>query len=300
MLLTLVITAVPILSPIDAFAYSSETEVTSQYVMVDAQTGETEIIDLPDNSSNSMQNFISEASFSIDETGLLNKVGNSNYSILGWDSRVKVNNASVLPYRAIARLDITRQDGSKTYASGALIGDRLFATAAHAIVKDGKLPKALTLEFGRNGSEVYYTTNDVKTYILKSNYITNPTDTGDYAFVVLNNGIGDITGYFGIESSISVGTTIYTAGYPQDKGGKDVYLSQGTVVNVEENKVYYDADTDYGQSGSPVFLIKNGKPHIIAIHTHGTNTPDATDACNGGRRLNSSLCYWLESNGYLD
>lgn len=227
-------------------------------------------------------------------------VGVGTYSIIGADNRTKVNNASLFPYRAIARLDITRQNGTKTYASGALIGDRIFATAGHAIVQDGKMIKSLTLEFGRNGSSAYYTTSDIKSYILREDYSTNPTQEGDYAFVVLNKGISNITGCFGIQTSISVGDMIYTAGYPQDKGGMDMYQVSGAVLKVGNDKVYYNADTVGGQSGSPVYVMKNGKPYIVAIHTNGTYTPDAADASNSGRRIEPNLYNWLKSNGYLD
>ncbi len=221
-------------------------------------------------------------------------------NIIGGDNRSKVNNASLFPYRAIARLDITKNDGTKTYASGALIGDRLLATAGHCIVQNGERIKSVTLEFGRNGSSVYYTTSDIETYILRGDYATNPTFEGDYAFIVLKKGISNITGHFGIQSAISVGDTIYTAGYPQDKGGKDMYLAQGTVLNVETDRVYYDADTVGGQSGSPVFVVNGGKINVVAIHTHGTYTPDAVGASNGGRRIEAGLYNWLKSMSYVD
>lgn len=277
---------------------ASEEGETEQYVIIDAKTGKKEEIDLS-NSIYDVQSFQTNSSLLAGKTVLPNNsIG--TWSILGEDNRQPVADSSIMPYRAIARLDITLQDGRKTYGSGALIANKLFATAGHVIVEDGELPKAVTLEFGRNGSSVYYTTSDIKSYILRADYKTNPTYEGDYAFIVLNNGLGGRTGFFGIESSISVGTTIFTAGYPQDKGGRNMYMSQGEIKKVETDRVHYDADTIGGQSGSPVYIKKNGRLYIVAIHTNGTYTPNEAGATNSGRRMNASLCAWLQDNGYLN
>lgn len=278
---------------------ASEEAETEKYVIIDAKSGKEKNIDLS-NSIYDVQSFQSHSSLLDDKTALYNNNCIETHSILGEDTRQPVADSSIMPYRAIARLDITLQDGRKTYGSGALIANKLFATAGHVIVDNGNLPKAVTLEFGKNASKVYYTTSDIKEYILRSDYRTNPTHEGDYAFIVLNNGLGDKTGFFGIESSISVGTTMFTAGYPQDKGGKAMYMSQGEIKKVEADRVYYDADTIGGQSGSPVYIKKNGKIYIVAIHTVGTNSPNEIGATNGGRRINASLCAWLRDNGYLN
>ena len=45
---------------------------------------------------------------------------------------------------------------------------------------------------------------------------------------------------------------------------------------------------------------ENTMKNIVAIHTNGTYTPNEAGATNSGRRMNASLCAWLQDNGYLN
>lgn len=302
----LAMTATVVQMPTDKVALA-QVEETESYVMVDVESGEKTVIEIPEKTSEGIDALVSEPSFLENNASgaaadLLGGTGANTRSVIGTDNRTRVSNANVYPYTAVARLDITCQDGGVTYGSGALIGSRILATAGHVLIDgNGNLPKSLKVEFGKNGSSTYYTTSNVKSYIYKADYGTKVAMEDDYTFVIFNEDVGAVTGYFGIDTSISFGNTVYTAGYPQDMNiyGNDMYVSSGLVVNVTDDLLYYTADTSGGNSGSPVYVIKSGKPYVVGIHTRGKTAVDSGGEANSGRRINSNLYSWLKSVSYV-
>lgn len=104
----------------------------------------------------------------------------------------------------------------------------------------------------------------------------------DYAFVDLGRDLG-IRGEFVLDPSVlpESGDAVHVGGYPGD-GISDAYtLHQGTgrVTHRDHNLVTYEMRTATGNSGGPVWLMRDERPHLVAVHV----------ADRMGRVLNSTF-----------
>lgn len=114
----------------------------------------------------------------------------------------------------------------------------------------------------------------------------------DYGAIILDESIGDSYGYF------SLGTysdeklrdrLVNISGYPASEYG-DVQMHQANrVKTVTTRKIYYDIDTEGGQSGSPAWVYEdenNDRPVVIGIHAYGAGL---ASAFNSGVRVTKEL-----------
>lgn len=61
-----------------------------------------------------------------------------------------------------------------------------------------------------------------------------------------------------------------TNGYPGDKVAGTMWSVDGAIHSVEDQRIYYMADTYGGQSGSPVYVdIGDGGKTVVAVHGYG-------------------------------
>jgi V8-like Glu-specific endopeptidase len=277
-------------------------EDDNDYVMVDMKTGEEQIIDLSSGQYSNAEKFVSHPLFpnQNEEKAITDfdskDPGISTHSIIGNDDRWKVTNTNQYPYTTIARLTVTYQDGTTACGTGAMINARLLATVGHVLINsNGAHLKSVRMQFGQNGNYVYYDTSDFKSYIYRGGYETDQSIEGDYGFIVFkDNTVSKYTGHMGIVTVPSESDTLYTAGYPGDKGYYYMYAVTGSIVNMGNDLIYHNMDTMGGQSGSPVYIIgTDGYPYLVAMHSSGGGT------VNAARRLEPGLFYWLRDNGYL-
>lgn len=56
---------------------------------------------------------------------------------------------------------------------------------------------------------------------------------------------------------------------PGDKGGRQLWTMSDRVKSIDEESIFYDIDTNSGQSGSPIWFKQFSKPFVIGIHTLG-------------------------------
>lgn len=297
------------LTIISAFFLIQCSSVTAQkkddnYTIVDMRTGTKKIIDLDENQYNDAEEFISQPSFShfavnsgnVWASSASDLPGIGLYSIIGADDRWKVTNTNQYPYSTIARITVEYQDGSEACGTGTMINRRLLATAGHVLINsNGSSPKSIKMQFGQNGSYVYYETDSFSSYIYRTGYESDRPIEGDYGFIVFNdNSVSSITGFMGIATEPSKSEKLYTAGYPGDLGYYYMYAASGNIVSMNDDLIYHDMDTQPGQSGSPVYIMgTDGYPYLVAMHSSGAKT------VNIARRLEPELFYWLRDNGYF-
>ena len=209
-----------------------------------------------------------------------------------------MTNPTQYPYRTIARITVTYEDGMVAYGSGAMISSRLLATAGHLLINNnGSLPQSILMQFGRNGSSVYYETSNYSSYICREDYHgTNQPLEADYGFIVFaDDTVNNHTGHLGIVTAPSASETLHTAGYPSDYGSYKMYETSGNILSMTDDLLNHNLDTMSGQSGSPVYVINttSGLPYLVAIHSSGYPT------YNVARRLEAGLFYWLQNHGYI-
>ena len=79
----------------------------------------------------------------------------------------------------------------------------------------------------------------------------------DWSIIQVADNIGGQLGWFGLHGcgTPETGVSIYTVGYPYDKGNYQS-CSTGTLLSFNDNIVYHDAVTIYGDSGAP--MLNNG------------------------------------------
>lgn len=217
---------------------------------------------------------------------------NSNESIIGDDTRKKVNDTSVFPYSACVRIECTYADGSAYWGSGNVIGRYCILTAAHLVYNgNNEYPTKIVVKPSFNGTtyNTVYEYNVVRSLIYPGYveaYDANYDDIKyDMAILCVDNPVGDVTGTFGYSTDVSVGELLTLTGYPGDKIDRGLYTDTKTAFSVTDTNLFYTLDTYGGQSGSGVY---NSSNCIVAVHTNGGVT------YNLGVRINSDKKAWID------
>jgi V8-like Glu-specific endopeptidase len=110
-----------------------------------------------------------------------------------------------------------------------------------------------------------------------------------------------------LDAAQLAGRTAYTAGYPADRGdGTRLFSASGMLSNVDIpgrlEIMNYDADGCPGQSGSPIWIERDGKRYLAGIFTEvGTVSDAATGRVSGNnavrltRGVLDQISRWLEA-----
>lgn len=230
-------------------------------------------------------------------------------------SLIQWPNTESFPYRTIAKIYFTANDGTQWTGSASIIGPSHghgyhVLTAGHCVyIHDhGGWISSMKVIPGFDGAQTpggHRTPYNYAwvTYIRTYAGWTNDSDTRhDWAVCTLDRNIGDYTGWMGrITTSPSdpVYTgSIRTAGYPGDLSmGLRMYDDQDVGRTADEYVHWYYMDTAGGQSGSPVWVYYHPEAwHTLSVHTSG----DDGSGSNHGTRLDQDkfdrIITWLDSD----
>ncbi|EGQ3182461.1 trypsin-like peptidase domain-containing protein [Staphylococcus pseudintermedius] len=223
-------------------------------------------------------------------------------SVIGTDERKKVTSFTSSPIKENVAIKVEWKNSEGNYegyvASGVMVSKDTVLTAAHVVYDEGrkKIAERITVYSGLYGNIIRGSAKGIKTYVLKG-YTSTLDSKYDLAAIKLDTNLGSLTGSLGITSIIALGDKIATAGYPDDKTDRTnssdlkyyMWRSTGKIMNLDKYRVYYDADTSGGQSGSGVWDVKSNK--LVAIHTNGGKT------FNFGTRITPQyldyIKYWI-------
>lgn len=217
--------------------------------------------------------------------------GNSSRAIIGdSDGRTPVANESQYPYSAIAYIEmvwpsLNPEEGPIASGTAFMISDSLALTSAHCIYNKnlGGWPVSIAAFPGKKGIGFW---NDPygSTYCyigegyVCSDYISAleegiaPYVKDDWAIIRLINPLGEDTGKFildTLDNSQIIGASIKLCGYPGDLGICEQFEMVGSIHAYDSGVLYYNMDSNDGQSGSPVFNINpnsNGEYVVYGIH----------------------------------
>lgn len=235
---------------------------------------------------------------------------NSNSrNIIGLDNRTIITNTDDYPYSAIAKLDIAYNCGCTGKGTGFMISERCMLTAGHCLVcneekkctGNNKSVASITAYFGfKEGSNsLLMTIANQNNSIIYCNpqYLTSNYDNNyDCGYVVFNTDIGNTTGWFGlvgINDSGLDGLSIQVAGYVDNV----LYKGAGNITSVTNTRIKYDADTESGESGGPVYANFAAYGYMaVGIHTTGASLLNWR---NAGWRITSSFIDALAAQGYV-
>lgn len=215
---------------------------------------------------------------------------NIDESVIGPDDREFVKDISKMPNRAIVFIK-SYIDNSRYYSgTGFMIDDYAVLTAAHVITsknKEEEIKNVIVHAGYTNENIMYGTAKVIKTYVL-SEWVKTPSIYYDMTLLIVDNPIGRVTGKLKLSDNVKLDDYITTSGYPGEENENikigHQYYSSGKIVKVTNKNLYYDLDTEGGQSGSPIFNKNND---VIAIHTNGFNKLNSYKF-NLGLRLTSS------------
>jgi len=222
--------------------------------------------------------------------------------LIGYDDRVQVSQTRQYPWRCICALEITAADGTRWIGTGFFVGPRTVLTAGHCVYIHGRggWARSIRLVPGANGSEAPFgalSSGDLRSV---RGWTEKRLRTHDYGAIILPRSYttGEQIGWFGyvnlpdVELSQAI---VNLSGYPGDKPPKTQWFHGREVTRIDKRTLTYLIDTMGGQSGSPVWRIKDGQRHVVGIHTNGDESGNsATRVCDP---VVANIKRWIEEGG---
>jgi glutamyl endopeptidase len=214
-------------------------------------------------------------------------------SVIGKDTRKRVTNTTVYPYRAIALLRVRFPHGTGR-CTGFLVSANLVATAGHCVYyppAGGRATKVQVIPGNNVKSEPYGSCLGTTAYSVKG-WVNSGQEAYDYGAVKLNCDIGDTVGWFGMryQTKSLTGTKVTITGYPGDKKPDgSMWTASGKITVSLERQLLYKISTGPGQSGSPVYNRGCKTYCALAIHAYGANRNHPRD--NAGTRITLPAFY---------
>lgn len=214
-------------------------------------------------------------------------------SIIGDDDRVRIHNTADYPWRVHASLAITAADGSMWIGTGWFIGPHTLVTAGHVVyIKNSGVPgrdgfvRSISVMPGRNGKTLPFGSVTSTNFRTVRGWADDGDENFDYGAILLSTDLGKTTGWFGFgvyDDATLTSSVGNISGYPGDQPSGTQWYHGRTIVSVGPRKVFYDADTFGGQSGSAVYRIVDGERYGVAVHAYGGTTT------NSGTRITDAV-----------
>jgi V8-like Glu-specific endopeptidase len=180
---------------------------------------------------------------------------------------------------------------SKFNSTSFFINKNFLLTSAHNVVKTYRKVNLLDVAPSRIGKMYHFGKFSINTDYSKNFRIFPDYDMGnktkrslyDIALIYIPDGIIDENLNFFYEnslpllndiSSLSIGETIYCAGYPASNEHKNRYrmtLDKSEIIEIKEHSFTHNLNTATGNSGSPIMVKRNNKFYVIGVNSIKSN-----------------------------
>lgn len=226
--------------------------------------------------------------------------------VIGPDNRSPYYPSSY-PYSVVGRIfvwrDATRPDWT-WWGTASLLGARTIMTASHVVPWGSSNWKALFVPAYYDGASVHGSW--AASWVTNAQGYSSHSQGDDMAVMRLAVPLGNSLGFFGFRTYNSgwEDRSVWTLpGYPWDKdSGNRPWLHLNFPVIDDDNdgagvELEYQADTEGGQSGAPVFAWFNGSPDVVGTHSGGEDNfgEPRQNVAAGGNAL-TNLLHWARSN----
>ncbi len=227
--------------------------------------------------------------------------------IIGEDTRIRIDNTKVFPYKACVYIYCTYDAGNGKLiyvrGSGNIIGKYTVLTAAHILYhNEYGWPKYIAVYPGYDGNilRLPVLCEADKAFIYPG-YIGGTEQEqyqNDMAVIRLNVPVGIITGTFGYSAAnVSVGDGFTITGYPMDKTDGKPYKSYGTVSEISSSEIFFNNDVYKGESGSGVY---DSSYNIVAVTAHAYPKTKENPKRNGGTLITIQKFAWIDEFNHSD
>jgi glutamyl endopeptidase len=217
--------------------------------------------------------------------------------VIGRDDRIRVRNTTAYPWRCICSLRIRARDGSNWIGTGWMISPRTVVTAGHCLYIHSRGGWVSRIEVipGRNGGSRPFGSCTSSTLRSVRGWTRSKKRSHDYGAIIMprNCSFAGRLGWFGFanQSTLSLlGRTVNLSGYPGDKPAGTQWWHARGIRFATSRRLIYNIDTAGGQSGSPVWRLRNGKRYAVGIHTNGS--PLGNSATRISRPVFRNLKAW--------
>jgi V8-like Glu-specific endopeptidase len=194
------------------------------------------------------------------------------------DNRVRVTNTATWPYSVHGHAIMTYPDGKQYIGSGTMVNKHHVLTAGHVVFSKANGGWATSVQFNaaQNDATLPFGSAFASRLFSFKGWTDSQSRDYDTGVLILNQDLGNQTGWMGLITTSDANLSnhqITVAGYPGDKGGRQMWAATAPIVSVADRQIGYNAYTKGGDSGAGVSGIWTGfnLEHVCADHVAGPN-----------------------------
>lgn len=214
----------------------------------------------------------------------------SSAVIIGEDDRInEAGNCSKAPYKGICFIESKMPNGKYLYGTAWLYEDNgtLGAvTAAHCVYNEemGGMAKYVKVQAGRSG-QLFIKSQKSSDIAISPQYEKGYPEH-DMAVIKLSNStFKKCFKFFQSDDEDYLDRKVRLCGYPaetkEEQENLAVYKSIGFIDDYDDDLLYYELDTESGESGAPIYVLDDGDYYVIGMNV----AHDEDETQNIGIRL---------------